>query len=238
MFWAFASGAANSILEDLRANKASEMEMKEWERRFKIQEEMRAAAEEAQRKNRVINSFEDLNSGKLIETTASGERREMALPQEYVQGARQQTALQAEKERIEREKEERKLAAQLRKDEAAARASESRAKSDRIRAGRTATLMEYDRARTEKARRGEVPEGEKPPSASEKRQQAAAATPVSDEILGRLGSIADESFKAAVEDARREALAETDVIKRLEQLQEIAALVASRSQQQYNPNAY
>ena len=152
MFWAFASGAANSVLEDLRAKKASEMETNEWERRMEIQEEARRAAEEAQRKNRVINSFEDLDSGKLIETTASGERSETALPPQYIQGVRQQTALQAEKERIEQERKQREFEAKVAKDEAAAISSQRRAEADMIRAGRTSTLMDYDRARTEKAR--------------------------------------------------------------------------------------
>ncbi len=152
MFWAFAGGAASSILEDLKARNASEMETKEYEKRLKMQEKIRAAAEEAQRANRIYNQTEDLERGKLIEMTVGGERREFDLPKEYVQQQQSARGLAAEKERIEQERKQREFEAKVAKDEAAAISSQRRADADMIRAGRTSTLMEYDRARTEKER--------------------------------------------------------------------------------------
>lgn len=227
MFWAFASGAANSVVEDLRAKKASEMEIKEFERRAKIQQEVQRAAEEASRKSRIVNSFEDLNSGKLIETTASGERSETALPPEYIQGVRQQTALQAEKERIEAEKEERKFAAELRKADASISASEARAAASRASASLTPYKAEKYKAEAEAARRVETTGGEKPITPSEKRQQEAAVTSVSDSIITRAASLEDAAAAEAANKARAAALAIEDPVERLSTLRRIEAKLNS-----------
>lgn len=228
MRWAFVGGMADSIKADLDARKATEEEQRLWQQRMEMQEKIRTAAEEAQRKNRIINVVEDLNSGKLIETTAGGQRSETALPREYVDQQRSASRLAAEKERIEREREEKKFAAQLRKDDASISASEARAAASRASASLTPLRAEELKARTEKARRTDA-EGPKPASLAEERQYMLHATAVSDEIIDRTAAIQDAELKAVVEEARSEALAEKDVIKRLKALQEVAALVAANS---------
>lgn len=227
MRWAFVGGMADAINQDLQARKASEEEQRLWQTRMEMQEKIRAAAEEAQRKNRIIATTEDLNSGKLIEMTAGGQRNEMALPQEYVTQQRNAIGLAAEKERIEREREEKKFAAQLRKDDASISASEARAAAARATASLTPLRAEELKARTEKARRIET--GEASPSLSEQRQYMQRATEVSDEIIDRTAAIEDAALKKVVDEARREALQETDAVKRLQALQEVAALVAANS---------
>lgn len=152
MFWAFAGGAASSILEDLKVRNASEMETKEYEKRLKMQEQIRAAAEEAQRANRIYNQTEDLERGKLIEMTVGGERREFDLPKEYVQQQQSARGLAAEKERLDREREEKKFAAELRKADASISASEARAAAQRASASLTPLRAEKLKAETERTR--------------------------------------------------------------------------------------
>lgn len=227
MFWAFAKGASSSILEDLKARNASEMETKEYEKRLKLQEEIRAAAEEAQRANRVYNQTEDLQRGKLIEMTVGGERRELDLPKEYVQQQQNAIGLQAEKERIDREREEKKFAADLRKADASISASEARAAASRASASLTPYKAAKYTAETEAALRAGTPEGEKPITPSEKRQQEAAVTSVSDSILTRAASLEDKAAATAANKARAAALAIEDPVERLSTLRRIEAKVNS-----------
>jgi hypothetical protein len=122
-FWAFAGGAANSLLEDRKAQQASAEEQRLWEQRIKFQQKLQEDFEKAKAKNRVIASGVDTKTGEAFEVTVGGEERRTKLPEVAVNQARsaEQSALdQAARDQME-------FDTKLDKDKATAESARARA---------------------------------------------------------------------------------------------------------------
>jgi hypothetical protein len=87
-FWNFAGGAADALLEDRKAQKASEEELRMWKERIEFQKKLQESLEEKQRKNAIVSRGVSTASGKYFETTQAGETRYTDLPPEAMEQAR------------------------------------------------------------------------------------------------------------------------------------------------------
>lgn len=154
--WAFFGGAADDLRQQLQTRRASEQEKKTYEDRITFQQKLQQEVEAARERNRALVEGIDPTRGVAYRQTASG-YEETPLDPRLAENIRAQNALQAEAQRIEREREDRKFQSQLSKDEAAIARDRSTAASAAARARATEKRLsgqiDLDRARAEQARR-------------------------------------------------------------------------------------
>jgi hypothetical protein len=112
MFWAFTSGVAKTLREEMQREELAEDERLEWERRLQLQQKIQEEAEKRRKASEEIFREYDPKSGKFVSMTRDGARSEYDAPEGYKEEY-------AEKKRIEEEDRQNKLKAQQADDDRA-----------------------------------------------------------------------------------------------------------------------
>jgi hypothetical protein len=83
MFWAFTSGVAKTLREEMQREELAEDERLEWERRLQFQQKIQEEAEKRRKASEEIFREYDPKSGKFVSMSRDGGRAEYDAPEGY-----------------------------------------------------------------------------------------------------------------------------------------------------------